>query len=147
MPLPLVPHSSARLWSGVSGVTRLPHTPNASGRPGTRETLAVYYALLCTYSLIPQLWALCGRGQGTKAKICILSFAHRFFGVRLIVTKITPRQGDKFMAGLLWGVVVVLVVLWLLGLLVHIGGGLIHILIVIALIVLIYNLIAGRRAL
>ena len=51
------------------------------------------------------------------------------------------------MAGLLWGVVVVLVVLWLLGLLVHIGGGLIHILIVIALIVLIYNLIAGRRAL
>ncbi len=51
------------------------------------------------------------------------------------------------MAGLLWGVVVVLVVLWLLGLLVHIGGGLIHILLVLALIVLIYNLVAGRRAL
>jgi hypothetical protein len=51
------------------------------------------------------------------------------------------------MAGLLWGVVVVLVVLWLLGLVVHIGGGLIHILLVLALIVLIYNLVAGRRAL
>ena len=47
---------------------------------------------------------------------------------------------------LLWGVVVVLVVLWLLGLIARIGGGLIHILLVIALIVLIYNLIVGRRA-
>jgi hypothetical protein len=51
------------------------------------------------------------------------------------------------MASLLWGVVVVLVVLWLLGLVVHIGGGLIHILLVIALVVLIYNLVVGRRAL
>ena len=51
------------------------------------------------------------------------------------------------MAGLLWTVVVVLVILWLLGFVSHIGGGLIHILLVIALIVLIYNLIAGRRAL
>lgn len=50
------------------------------------------------------------------------------------------------MAHLLW-TVVVLVVLWLLGLVAHIGGGLIHILIVLALIVLIYNLVAGRRAL
>ncbi|MDX6382302.1 MAG: hypothetical protein QOI57_3326 [Rubrobacteraceae bacterium] len=51
------------------------------------------------------------------------------------------------MASLLWTVVVVLVVLWLLGFVAHVGGGLIHILLVIALIVLIYNLIAGRRAL
>jgi hypothetical protein len=49
------------------------------------------------------------------------------------------------MVNLLWGVVVVLVVLWLLGLIARIGGGLIHILLVIALIVLIYNLIVGRR--
>jgi hypothetical protein len=40
---------------------------------------------------------------------------------------------------------VVLLVLWLLGFSLHIGGGLIHILIVIAVVVLIYNLIAGRR--
>jgi hypothetical protein len=51
------------------------------------------------------------------------------------------------MASLLWTVVVVLVVLWLLGFVAHVGGGLIHILLVIALIVLIYNLLAGRRAL
>ena len=47
---------------------------------------------------------------------------------------------------MLYTIVVILVVLWLLGLLVHIGGAFIHILLVIALIVFIYNLITGRRA-
>jgi len=37
------------------------------------------------------------------------------------------------------------VVLWLLGFIGHVGGGLIHILLVIAAIILVYNLIAGRR--
>jgi hypothetical protein len=50
------------------------------------------------------------------------------------------------LGSVLWAVVVVLVVLWLLGLIVHIGGGLIHILLVVALIVLIYNLITRSRA-
>ena len=50
------------------------------------------------------------------------------------------------LGSVLWAVVVVLVVLWLLGLVVHIGGGLIHLLLVIALIVLIYNLITRSRA-
>lgn len=48
---------------------------------------------------------------------------------------------------MLWTIFVVLVVLWLLGFTLHIGGGLIHILIVIAVIVLIFNLISGRRGL
>jgi hypothetical protein len=46
---------------------------------------------------------------------------------------------------MLWTIFVVLVILWLLGFTLHIGGGLIHILLVIALIVLVYNLITGRR--
>ncbi len=50
------------------------------------------------------------------------------------------------MAGLLWAVIVILFVLWLLGFLLHFGGGLIHLLIVIAVILLIYNLITGRGA-
>ena len=50
------------------------------------------------------------------------------------------------MAGLLWTVVAILVVLWLVGLLVHIGGGLIHLLLVLAVIVLLYNLFVGSRA-
>ena len=49
------------------------------------------------------------------------------------------------LANILWLVVVVLVVLWLLGFVLNIGGGLIHILIVIAVIVLLYNLLVGRR--
>ncbi len=44
-------------------------------------------------------------------------------------------------------IVVVLVVLWLLGLIGNIGGSLIHALLVIAAIVLVFNLISGRRAL
>lgn len=48
---------------------------------------------------------------------------------------------------MLWTVIVVLVILWLLGFTFHIGGGLIHILLVIALIVLVYNLLTGRRGL
>ena len=48
---------------------------------------------------------------------------------------------------MLWIVFVVLLALWLLGFTLHIGGGLIHILIVVAVIVLIYNLITGRRGL
>lgn len=49
------------------------------------------------------------------------------------------------LGSILWTVVVVLVVLWLLGLLFHVAGGLIHILLVIALIVLIYNLFTRSR--
>jgi hypothetical protein len=48
---------------------------------------------------------------------------------------------------MLWTIVVILVVLWLLGLLGNIGGGLIHILLVVALIVIAVNLLQGRRAL
>ncbi len=48
---------------------------------------------------------------------------------------------------MLWTIFVILVVLWLLGFSFHIGGGLIHIVLVIAVIVLIFNLISGRRGL
>jgi hypothetical protein len=47
---------------------------------------------------------------------------------------------------MLWTILVILLVLWLIGFLGHIGGGLIHLLLVIALIVFIINLVSGRRA-
>jgi hypothetical protein len=53
----------------------------------------------------------------------------------------TRRKGER----MLWTIFVILVVLWLLGFSLHVGGSLIHILIVIAVIVLIFNLISGRR--
>ena len=46
---------------------------------------------------------------------------------------------------MLWTILVVLLVLWLLGFSLHVGGGLIHLLLVLAAIVLIYNLVSGRR--
>jgi hypothetical protein len=48
---------------------------------------------------------------------------------------------------MLWTIFVILLILWLLGFTLHVGGGLIHLILVIAVIVLIYNLITGRRAL
>jgi len=50
------------------------------------------------------------------------------------------------MAGVLWAIIVILFAFWLLGFLLHIGGGLIHILIVVAVILLVYNLLTGRGA-
>ena len=48
---------------------------------------------------------------------------------------------------LLWTVVAVLVILWLLGFVLGIGGAFIHILLVIAAIVLVYRLIKGENLL
>ena len=47
---------------------------------------------------------------------------------------------------MLWTILVVLLILWLLGFSFHIGGGLIHILLVIGIIALIWHFVAGRRA-
>jgi hypothetical protein len=46
---------------------------------------------------------------------------------------------------MLWTIFVVILILWLLGFSFHVGGALIHILLVVALAVLIFNLISGRR--
>jgi hypothetical protein len=42
-------------------------------------------------------------------------------------------------------VFIVLIILWALGLIAHIGGGLINLILLVALIVLVYNFVAGRR--
>jgi Family of unknown function (DUF5670) len=46
---------------------------------------------------------------------------------------------------MLWTILVILLVLWLLGFIGHVGGGLIHLLLVVAAIVLVINLVSGRR--
>jgi hypothetical protein len=47
---------------------------------------------------------------------------------------------------MLWGIVVLLIALWALGFAFSLGGGLIHLLIVVAVVVLIYNLLAGGNS-
>jgi len=47
---------------------------------------------------------------------------------------------------MLWTLVAVFLILWLLGFSMSIGGGLIHILLVVAVILIVVNLVSGRRA-
>jgi hypothetical protein len=46
---------------------------------------------------------------------------------------------------MLWTIVAVLLILWLLGFSLHVGGGIVHILLVVALVVIVFNLLSGRR--
>ena len=46
---------------------------------------------------------------------------------------------------MLWTIFVILLIMWLLGFSFHVAGGLVHLLLVIALILLIFNLVTGRR--
>lgn len=46
---------------------------------------------------------------------------------------------------MLWTIIFVLLVLWLLGFALDVAGGLIHILLVIALVVIVFRLISGRK--
>jgi hypothetical protein len=49
------------------------------------------------------------------------------------------------MGGIVWTLVVLLFVFWLLGFVAHVGGGLIHLLLVVAIVVAAFNLLTGRR--
>lgn len=49
------------------------------------------------------------------------------------------------MGGLLWTIAIILIAVWIIGLVLDIAGGLIHILLVIALIVIVYRLITGKK--
>ena len=47
---------------------------------------------------------------------------------------------------MLWTIFVILLILWLLGFGFHVAGSLIHLLLVVAVVVLVINLVTGRRA-
>ena len=46
---------------------------------------------------------------------------------------------------MLWTIFAILLILWLLGFSLHVAGGLIHLLLVVALVILVINLVSGRR--
>jgi apolipoprotein N-acyltransferase len=56
------------------------------------------------------------------------------------------EQFEQRRRTMLWTIFVVLGILWLLGFSLHVGGGLIHLLLVVALVVLVINLVSGRRS-
>ena len=46
---------------------------------------------------------------------------------------------------MLWTLVAVFLILWLLGFSLSLGGSLIHLLLVVALVLIVVNLVSGRR--
>jgi Family of unknown function (DUF5670) len=59
-----------------------------------------------------------------------------------------PVAGSAFNKGakqMLWTILVILIILWLLGFVMKIGGGFIHLILVIAVIILVIQLLTGRR--
>jgi hypothetical protein len=50
------------------------------------------------------------------------------------------------MIGLLWTIVVILFLFWLIGFLLHLGGSLIHIVLLVVLVLVVFNLLTGRGA-
>lgn len=49
------------------------------------------------------------------------------------------------MGNIIWTLIGLLVVFWLIGFLVHVGGSFIHLLLVIALVLFVINLLSGRK--
>ena len=47
---------------------------------------------------------------------------------------------------MLWTILVILLALWLVGLVASIGGGIIHLLLILALIVFVAQIFTGRRS-
>lgn len=47
---------------------------------------------------------------------------------------------------MLWTIVAILGILWLLGFGFHVGGSLVHLLLVVAVVAVIFNLLSGRRS-
>ena len=50
------------------------------------------------------------------------------------------------MKNILWVILVIVLAVWLIGLLADVAGSLIHLLLVVGLLILVYNIITGRRA-
>jgi hypothetical protein len=56
-------------------------------------------------------------------------------------------QNSILEISMLWTIVAILLILWLLGFTLNLAGGVVHVLLVIAIIVVIVNLLQGRRPL
>ena len=74
--------------------------------------------------------------------------AHSGAGMNVapVQRELPDNRSEKEISIMLWTILVILLVLWLVGLLSNVGGSLIHLLLVVAVVVLIINLVTGRRA-
>jgi hypothetical protein len=60
-------------------------------------------------------------------------------------SRATASEPTRYAPHVLWVIVGILVLLWFLGLLLRAAGGFIHLLIIVALVIVIYRLLTGRR--
>lgn len=69
-------------------------------------------------------------------------------GVVAIIEEAVETKSMNSQKGtdMLWTVAVILIILWLAGLVGNVGGDLIHIVLVVALVVIALNFLQGRRA-
>lgn len=97
-----------------------------------------------------------GRRCGAPTIFRECPILHRYLPCVSVAFETEPESGQGLEAldteevlllevTMLWTILIILLVLWLLGLLGGVGGSLIHLLLVIAAIVLVFNLISGRR--
>jgi hypothetical protein len=64
-----------------------------------------------------------------------------------VASQVLLRGGcQRARSNMLWTIFAILVILWLLGFGFHVGGGLIHLLLVVAVIWLVWNLLTRRRS-
>ena len=83
----------------------------------------------------------------SKSCAFLLAYVNRALAWTLLIYSLSQgRLRQKEIRPMLWTILVILLVLWLIGVLSHVGGGLIHLLLVVAVVVLIINLVTGRRA-
>jgi hypothetical protein len=65
----------------------------------------------------------------------------------MMARRVHPRTGVKERQKMVWTIFVVLLILWLLGLVTsYTLGGMIHVLLVVAVVLLVFQLIQGRRS-
>ena len=83
------------------------------------------------------------RGDAAAGRERVSTPSGTKLGLAGLVTR--TRRVSNTEDAMLYTIAVILLVLWLLGFVAHIGGGLIHLLLVIAVIVIVYRLITGRR--
>ncbi len=76
-----------------------------------------------------------------------MNYTHGIKSVPLASSQALLRGGrQRGRSNMLWTIFGILIVMWLLGFGFHVGGGLIHALLVVAVIVLLWNLLTGRRS-
>ena len=87
----------------------------------------------------------CAAGSPSGSRGCRMTFHAVHGGNR--VRRRTGKPNDEKVDSMLYTIAVVLLILWLLGLVSsYTMGGFIHILVVVAIVMILVNLISGRRS-